>query len=140
VPPVADSVPYAIEFPRTDIGFWKAMELRTAAGSFADVGEATLWFRLAVPVVAGEDPTPLQRVAAAADFGNGVSTALERGRYLFINPDLTIYLHRHPAGEWVALEARTYAEAHGVGLAESALHDETGRIGRSLQSLLVDRL
>jgi hypothetical protein len=140
VSPVADSVPYAIRFPQTDIGFWKAMELRTAAGSFADVGEATLWFRLAVPVVAGEEPSPLQRVAAAADFGNGVSTALERGRFLFINPDLTIYLHRHPVGEWVALEARTYAEAHGVGLAESALHDETGRIGRSLQSLLVDRL
>lgn len=140
IPPVADSVPYTIQFPQADVGFWKAMELRTAAGSFADVGEATLWFRLAVPVVAGEEPTPLQRVAAAADFGNGVSTALERGRYLFINPDLTIYLHRHPVGEWVALEARTHAEAHGVGVAESALHDATGSIGRSLQSLLVDRL
>jgi hypothetical protein len=140
LPPPAESAPYAIEFPQSDDGFWKAMELRTASGSFADVGEAALWFRLAVPVVAGEVPTPLQRVAAAADFGNGVSTALERGRYLFINPDLTIYLHRHLAGEWVALEARTYAEADGVGLAESALHDEQGRIGRSLQSLLVDRL
>ena len=43
-------------------------------------------------------------------------------------------------GEWVALEARTFAEADGVGVAESALHDEAGRIGRSLQSLLVDRL
>jgi hypothetical protein len=116
------------------------MELRIVAGAFADVGDATIWFRLKVPLVAGEEPSPLQRVATAADFGYGVSAALERGKYLFINPDLSIYLHRLPVGEWVALEARSFAEAHGVGVAESALHDERGRIGRSLQSLLVDRL
>jgi Thioesterase-like superfamily len=140
VPRPASGSPYVIQFPNTSVGFWQAMELRVAAGSFAEVGEATIWFRLVVPVVADEEPTPLQRVAAAADFGNGVSAALERGRYLFINPDLTIHLHRGPVGEWVALEARTHAEANGVGLAESALHDERGRIGRSLQSLLLDRL
>ena len=138
--PPAESRPYAIQFPGTNVGFWTAMELRIADGSFAEVGAAAIWFRLAVPLVAGESPTPLQRVAAAADFGNGVSTALERGRYLFINPDLTISLHRAPVGEWVALEARTFAEADGIGLAESALHDERGRIGRAAQCLLVDRL
>jgi len=138
--PPAQSEPYTISFPGSPVGFWSAMELRIADGSFAEVGAATIWFRLAVPLVAGETPTPLQRVAAAADFGNGVSTALERGRYLFINPDLTISLHRAAVGEWVALEARTFAEAHGIGLAESALHDEQGRIGRSAQCLLVDRL
>jgi hypothetical protein len=140
LPPPAVGAPYRIQFPGSDVGFWSAMDLRVAAGSFADVGAATIWFRLVVPLVAGETPTPLQRVAAAADFGNGVSTALERGRYLFINADLTVYLHRAAVGEWVALEARTFAEAAGVGVAESALHDEAGRIGRSLQSLLVDRL
>ncbi len=132
--------PYQIQFPGADVGFWTAMDLRIASGSFAAVGDATIWFRLVVPLVAGETPTPLQRVAAVADFGNGVSAALERGRYLFINPDLTVYLHRAPVGEWIALEAHTFAEATGVGLAESALHDQTGRIGRSLQSLLLDRL
>jgi acyl-coenzyme A thioesterase PaaI-like protein len=121
-------------------GFWNAMDVRLATGSWVEAGPSAVWFRLRIPVVAGEEPSPLQRVAAAADFGNGVSAALERGRYLFINPDLTIYLHRQPTGEWVGLDARTHAEANGVGLAESALHDEGGRIGRSLQSLLVDRL
>jgi hypothetical protein len=140
VPPPAVGTPMELEWPDRSTGFWTAMELRVVAGSFADVGEATIWFRLTVPVVEGEEPSPLQRVAAAADFGNGVSTALERHRYLFINPDLTVHLHRHPVGEWVALEARTFAEPYGVGVAESALHDEAGRIGRSLQSLLVDRL
>jgi hypothetical protein len=140
LPPPAEGTGYAITFPQATVGFWDAMELRIVAGAFADVGDATIWFRLKVPLVAGEEPSPLQRVATAADFGNGVSAALERGKYLFINPDLSIYLHRLPVGEWVALEARSFAEAHGVGVAESALHDERGRIGRSLQSLLVDRL
>ena len=138
--PPDESEPYAIQFPRADVGFWTAMQLRIARGSFEETGSATIWFRLAVPLVAGEEPTPLQRVATAADFGNGVSTALERGRYLFINPDLTISLHRDAVGEWVALDARTFAEAHGVGIAESALYDQQGRIGRAVQSLLVDRL
>lgn len=122
------------------IGFWAAMDVRQAAGSWTEPGPGAVWFRLRVPVVAGETPTPLQRVAAAADFGNGVSAALPRGEYLFINPDLSIHLHRYPAGEWVGLEAATAAEPVGVGLAVSRLHDEHGPIGTSLQSLLVDRL
>jgi hypothetical protein len=149
--PVIDSEPLAIPGPeqapqfalnfnetQQQLGFWRVMEMRMATGSWMEPGPATVWFRLAVPMVAGEEPTPLQRVAAAADFGNGISGALERGNYLFINPDLTISLHRLPVGEWVALEAMTHAEANGVGLAESALHDEQGRIGRSIQSLLID--
>lgn len=121
-------------------GFWRALEFRVARGSWTEVGPATMWFRLRVPVIAGETPSPLQRVAAAADFGNGVSTVLPRGEYLFINPDLSIHLHRHPAGEWVALEAESRAEDFGVGLAMCALHDERGPIGRSVQALLVDHL
>lgn len=136
--------PFAIEFPLSrgaaDIGFWSAMELRYMRGAWTESGPAAVWFRLRVPVVAGEEPSPLQRVAAAADFGNGISSALERGSYLFINPDLTVYLHRSPGGEWVGLDAATAVEPVGIGLAASVLHDEQGVIGRALQALLVDRL
>lgn len=116
-----------------------AMEGRPARGRFADSGPAAMWFRLRVPMVAGEVTSPLMRVAAAADFGNGVSAVLDWNRYLFINPDLTVYLQREPVGEWVGLDAVTYPEGTGVGLAESALYDQRGRIGRSLQSLLIER-
>jgi hypothetical protein len=122
------------------VGFWLAVDVRMARGSWMETGPGAVWFRLRQPVVAGEEVSPLQRAAAAADFGNGVSAALERGRYLFINPDLTIYLHRLPVGEWVAIDAITHAESHGVGVAESVLLDAGGRIGRSVQALLVDRL
>lgn len=117
-----------------------AVELVFVRGSFAEPGAATAWIRLRVPLVAGEPTSPLSRVAAAADFGNGISWVLSRrDGYRFINPDLTIYLHRHPVGEWVALEATTSPEPLGVGIAESRLYDERGPIGRSVQTLLIER-
>lgn len=78
------------------------VEHRFAKGMFGVPGPATDWIRLRVPVVPDREPTPLQRVAAAADFGNGVSSVATFGTLLFINPDLTIYLHRAPSGSGCA--------------------------------------
>ena len=114
-------------------------EHRFAAGTWAEPGPVTVWIRLCVPVVAGEEPSGLQRVMAAADFGNGVSRELSWEDFVFINPDLTVHLLRPAAGEWICLDARTILGAEGSGLAECALFDEHGRIGRSVQSLFVDR-
>jgi len=117
-----------------------AVEHRFVAGGFDRPGPATDWIRLRVPLVAGEPTSPLCRVAAAADFGNGVSWVLSRLEgYTFINPDLTIYLHRMPAGEWVCLEAATWPSRDGIGFCESRLWDERGLLGRALQSLLLGR-
>lgn len=115
-----------------------AVEHRVVGGSWAELGPCTDWIRLRVPVVAGEEPSPLQRVAAAADFGNGISAAVPFGSWRFLNPDLTIHLARLPRGEWVCLDAVTWLGPDGTGLAESALFDEEGPIGRSLQSLLLE--
>jgi hypothetical protein len=116
------------------------VEHRFVAGSFTEPGPATDWIRLRVPLVAGEPTSPLARVAAAADFGNGISWTLSRtDGWQFINPDLTIYLHRHPVDEWVCLESATSVQSHGIGLTESRLWDRRGPLGRSLQSLLLDR-
>jgi len=113
------------------------VEHRFVRGQFARSGPATDWIRLRVPLLAGEEPSPLVRVCAAADFGNGVSQILPRS-HTFINPDLTIYLHRYPRGEWVCIDSVTRVEENGVGLAESRLLDREGTIGRSLQSLIVE--
>jgi hypothetical protein len=114
-----------------------AMDIRFISGSFLEPGPATAWFRLEHPLVAGEDPSPLQRLAAAADFGNGISAVLPWDRYIFINPDLTIYLERAPVGEWFLLESQTRLGHAGIGLSESLLYDERGRVGRATQALLV---
>ena len=83
----------------------------------------------------GEEPTPLQRVMVAADTGNGISATLDWRRFLFINCDLTVQLMRLPAGEWICLEATTTIGQ--IGVTETSLWDEEGRIGSALQTLLV---
>ena len=122
-----------------DVGYHTAMEYRFVSGGFLEPGPAIVWMRMRHPLVAGEEPTPLQRVLVAADSGNGVSAALDWRRYLFINTDLSVHLHRMPEGEWVCLDAVTFPEPNGVGLADTALWDERGRIGRAAQTLMVRR-
>jgi hypothetical protein len=119
------------------VGYHTAMEYRFVSGAFLEPGPATVWMRMRVPLVEGEDPTPLQRVLVAADSGNGVSAALDWREYLFINTDLSVHLLRPPSGEWVCLDAVTHVD--GLGLSDTALWDERGRIGRAAQTLLVRR-
>jgi hypothetical protein len=121
-----------------EVGYHTAMEVRFVAGSFLELGPATAWMRMRHPLVPGEAPSALCRVLIAADSGNGISAALDYQRWRFINPDLTVYLMRPPAGDWVALEATTTAVS-GVGLADTALHDTHGPIGRAAQALFIDR-
>jgi hypothetical protein len=122
-------------------GFWNTVDVsRVDDREWGRPGPADMWLRLTVPIVAGEETTPFQRVAAAGDFGNGVAAAFDRGRYSCINPDLTITLHRLPVGEWVGLDSATYPEREGYGVAESVLHDEAGRVGRGIQTVLIDEL
>lgn len=139
LPPRADA-PQAT-LPGAPVAYHShATEHRFLRGVFGEPGPAFDWIRLAVPVVEGEEPSPWQRAAAAADFGNGISALVPfDGSTVFINPDLTVHLWRAPVGEWVGLDATTRTSPTGVGLAESALWDRTGSIGRSLQSLYLDR-
>jgi hypothetical protein len=120
-----------------DVGYHTAMEYRFVEGAFMEAGPAVVWMRMGVPLLPGETPTPLQRVLAAADSGNGVSAALDWRRYLFINVDLSVHLHRMPVGEWVCLDAVTTPEPNGIGIADTALFDTEGQIGRAMQTLLV---
>ena len=117
--------------------YFEAIDWRFARGGVFEPGPATCWMRMRVPLVDGEEPSPLARVLVAADSGNGVSATLPFDRFLFINVDLSVHLARGPAGEWVCLDAVTRTDRDGVGFAEAALWDERGRIGVSAQSLLV---
>jgi hypothetical protein len=121
------------------VGYHTAMDYSFLAGAFTEPGPASVWMRMRQPLVAGEPTSPLARVLVAADSGNGVSAALDYRRHLFINTELTVHLIREPAGEWVHLDAVTYVGPHGAGLSETVLYDETGRLGRGAQTLLVRR-
>jgi Thioesterase-like superfamily len=120
-----------------DRGYHTGMEASFVSGGFLEQGPAVAWLRMRVPLVRGEPISPLARVLIAADSGNGVSSGLDYRRFIFVNPDLTVHLHRHPEGEWVCLQAETIVSRRGMGLAVSALHDLRGPIGYGLQSLLL---
>jgi hypothetical protein len=122
-----------------DEGYHTAMEVVFASGGFMEIGPATAWLRMRVPLVAGEEPTPLQRVLVAADVGNGISAALDFRQFIFVNVELSVHLERMPAGEWICVDAVTLPQATGIATAESVLFDRDGRIGRAAQSLVISR-
>lgn len=116
----------------------QAMEVREIFGGFTEKGPGAVWMRLRKPIVAGRDPTPLQRAVATADFCNGVSRKLSIGEWVFMNPDLSVHLARYPEGEWIALSAESGYENLGRGIATGTLWDRDGWVGRSTQSLYLD--
>ena len=83
------------------------MDIRFVDGGDFGTGPARAWFRLTRPLIDDDPPSALARTVAAADFGNGISRVVDFDAYLFVNTDLTVHLHREPAGEWVLLDART---------------------------------
>lgn len=123
-------------FAGKHMGYADLVEVRSARGQLFS-GPCAIWFRLRHPLLHGESVSGYQRVAVAADSGNGISAILDYQQYLFVNSDLTINLLRRPLGEWVCLDARTHLDSNGCGLAESALYDQQGLIGRATQSLAI---
>ena len=118
-------------------GYLSAVEWRFSSGRFGEVGPCTAWARLRHPLVPDEESSPLTRVLAVADSGSGLSGELDMTRWHFINPELTVHLHREAVGEWVCLDATTTISPGGAGLATTVLSDLQGSVGVGSQSLLV---
>jgi hypothetical protein len=100
-------------------------------------GPTTVWMRT-VPLLADEEPSGFQRLCPLADSGNGISYNDYLDRVLFVNPDLTIAVHRHPVGEWLCSRVRSHWNGDGIGLADAELFDRNGPVGRAVQSLLLE--
>jgi hypothetical protein len=124
-------------FPTGYEGYINAMEWRFVNGFFMEPGPATAWLRMRARLVEGEETSALGRVLTAVDSASGISAALDFRDWLFVNPDLSVYLTRMPRGEWICLDASTTIDERGVGVANATLHDSERPIGRSLQSLFV---
>jgi hypothetical protein len=129
--------PFTFPFFRDTPSYQSAVELRIARGVWGK-GAATAWMRLAAALVDGEATSPLQALVSLADATNGVCPVLDTRAFTFVNADLTLHLDRVPVGEWFALDARSTADAMGVGLTQSELFDRDGEIGRVLGSLVID--
>jgi hypothetical protein len=134
--PPAESPAARFPFVTGSPGYPDFVESRVADGVFFR-GPSSVWFRLRHPLIEGETPLPIERVAVAADSGNGISAILDFRRYVFVNSDLTVNLLRRPEGEWICLEAHSLLGPMSTGLAEARIYDERGLVGRSTQSLVI---
>jgi hypothetical protein len=96
---------------------------------FVGLAPKRAWLREIREMVEGFPLTPFTRVAAAADVSSPFAQAHPAGGLDYINPDVTTYLHRLPAGEWIGLETADHGDTAGVAVGVCILHDEQGPIG-----------
>jgi acyl-CoA thioesterase len=129
---------------RVPPGFHFSIESRMARDEFGHV----VWLTTPLELVAGEATSPSVRFGALSDltFAMGGRLALRSGaidansvQTSFINADITLYRERTPAGEWLAFRPVAVTDHAGIGIAEVAQFDHTGRIGRSLQALVANQ-
>ncbi len=137
-PPPPDSGRSSLpEFWTEPVAYHAALDWRFTHGEFDEPGAAACWTRLKVPLIRGEEASPLERLLVMADAASGISHVLDWQKWVFINVELGIHLERPPDGEWMAMDATTRLSPAGAGLCTSVLSDERGRVGVSTQTLRV---
>jgi hypothetical protein len=102
-------------------------------------GAAVFWLSPRGELVDGEETTPLDKLMLAVDSSNGVGSVLDFQRFLFMNTDTVVHLHRLPVGEDFALRARGSIGPDRVGVTSAEIFDRSGFIGVCTQTLLVQR-
>ena len=107
---------------------------KTAEGESSEV-----WLSPLVPLVDSEPTTELQRLAMVVDSANGAGAALDPEKFVFMNTDTVVHLHRLPAGDDFGLRARGSIGPDGIGVTTADIFDRQGFIGTVAQTLLVQR-
>jgi hypothetical protein len=98
-----------------------------------------VWLSPLVPLVDSEETTELQRLAMVVDCANGAGAALDPEKFVFMNTDTAVHLHRLPLGNDFALRARGSIGPDGIGVTTADIFDRQGFIGTVAQTLLVQR-
>ncbi len=105
-------------------GFLQAVDMRRARHADGSVG---CWFRLEVPVVAGQPVQPTARIVVGFDFANLIGVAVRPSAATMINPDVTAHVLRAPVDDWIAITGETrFNSSLGRGLTSAVLSDREG--------------
>ena len=107
---------------------------RTAEGE-----SNVVWLSPLVPLVDSEPMTQVQRLAMVVDCANGAGAALDPEKFVFMNTDTVVHVHRLPAGNDFGLRARASIGPDGIGLTTADIFDRQGFIGVVAQTLLLQR-
>ncbi|WP_154793088.1 thioesterase family protein [Occultella kanbiaonis] len=118
-----------------DGGYVRSLDVR--AVSPARPGRTTAWLRTGTDLVAGTSVSPQAAFIALVDTANGIAVRQPPTAWMYPNLDLTIHLHRQPAGGWVGLDTSVTFGPSGLGLTSTTLHDVAGPVGRAEQILTV---
>lgn len=114
-----------------------AAERRSVDRGWETLGPGEGWFRMVLEVVDDEPVNLLTKFVAIADMANGLSSALDIDRYMWVNPDITVAFARPPRTEWLGMRAEADPQEHGVGLVHAWGFDEHGPFGHILQTQLL---
>jgi hypothetical protein len=131
--------PFPVREARHDLTYFAgAVEVRYPPGESPAAGPTFLWMRT-IPLLDTEEPSPFQRLCPLADCGNGIARNAELAEVTFVNPDLTVTMHRPPVGEWLASDALSHWQSTGIGVAHATLFDSVGPVGTATQTVLLQR-
>lgn len=142
VPRLEDSIPGGFPIHTTTHGeqaISSSVEMRyDPSASIGDGGPTVAWMKSTMPLLVDEEPSGFQRICALADSGNGISYNEYLDRVRFVNTDLLLSIHREPEGDWLGSRVLSHWHSSGIGMADAALFDVHGPVGRATQNLLLD--
>ena len=130
----SDAVPHSWEGAP---GYLETVSWRRQVTAEGDSNE--VWLSPLVPLVDSEPTTELQRLAMVVDSANGAGATLDPEKFVFMNTDTVVHLHRLPTGNDFGLRARGSIGPDGVGVTTAEIFDRQGFIGAVAQTLLVQR-
>ncbi len=100
-------------------------------------GRGAAWITSPLSLVAGEPASAVAEFVKVVDPANGIMVRASPAEWMFPNVDLTIHLHRTPAGPWTGLDVDVVLGPSGHGVTSTVLHDLHGPVGRAEQMLTV---
>ena len=121
-------------------GFIRAIDMDRVVGNHGEGAPAITWYRLRVPVIAGEETSPLARLAVFADFTSGSANFLPIAQWSSINADVSMNVLREPVGEWIAVDAVAHAAGDGIGHSRASFYDTEGFVGSGATTQVVDEV
>ena len=137
-PPLTEGPPAPLELHWKDAGGyidsvqWRPQPEKSNGGT-------VYWMSSDANLVDDEPTTALQRLSMVVDSANGIGAAADPDRFMFMNTDTVVHLHRAPAGRDFGVRARGSIGPDGIGVTTAEVFDRDGFIGTSAQTLLVQR-
>ncbi|MCH5642803.1 MULTISPECIES: thioesterase family protein [unclassified Gordonia (in: high G+C Gram-positive bacteria)] len=118
-------------------GFIGTVESARVEGRTGDT--PAVWLRPAIDLVADEPIADLESIFTVLDVANGLGTRLRPDEWTWMNTDTTVHLTAAPRGHWLGIDADMATGRHGFGATFADLYDVDGFIGRSAQTVLLNR-